>query len=168
MIVLTVWTLPFLGLYVLLENFELLASFLHRNYDIVEQPIRLAGLSQRLVHEGLEFMRNATETGKPFLIVMSWIHMHVAIQTAQNFKGRSKHGRYGDALLELDWSVGEILKGLKDLGAEDNTIVYFSSDNGGHLEIVPDGGYNGILKGWQILLFSGCISHRFFPLYLSA
>ena len=146
-IVLVVWTLPFLSIYLLLDNFELLNSFVHRNNDVVEQPIQLAGFSQKLVHEGLEFMRNATQARKPFLIVMSWIHMHVYIQTTKEFEGRSKFGRYGDGLMELDWSVGEMLKGLTDIGVDGNTMVYFTSDNGGHLEIAPHGGHNGQLKG---------------------
>ncbi|XP_045187272.2 arylsulfatase H-like [Mercenaria mercenaria] len=143
---LVIWSIPVTYVYLLFDNYILLTSFVHRNYDLVEQPIRLAGLSQRLVSEGLEFMQNATAAGKPFLLVMSWVHMHVSIRTAKEFEGISKFGRYGDALEELDWSVGEILKSVKELGLEDNTIVYFTSDNGGHLEIT-DGGYNGILKG---------------------
>lgn len=149
LIILLLWSMPFLGIWTLLENFELTASFVHRNYELVEQPMRLAGLSQRLVAEGLEFMKNATYSGQPFLIMMSWIHLHVAIRTGKEFEGVSQFGRYGDALTEMDWSVGEMLKGLKELGVDNDTLIYFSSDNGGHLEIVPDGGYNGHLKGRQ-------------------
>lgn len=142
-----IWSVPVTFVYLLFDNFTLMSSFLHRNYDLVEQPIRLAGLSQRLVQEGKEFIQNATNQRQPFLLVMSWVHMHVFIRTAEQFEGKSKFGRYGDALEELDWSVGEILKSLKDLELEDNTLVYFTSDNGGHLEIGTDGGYNGRLKG---------------------
>lgn len=142
------WSLPVTFVYWLMDNFELLVSFLHRNYDLIEQPIRLAGLSQRLVQEGSEFIRNASRSNQPFLVVMSWIHMHVYIRTAKEFTGiNSRFGRYGDALEELDWSVGEILKVVKELGKEDNTLVYFTSDNGGHVEIGREGGNNGILKG---------------------
>lgn len=146
-VMVTVWSVPILVIYLVLDNLTLLGSYLYRNHDLVEQPIRLATLSQRLVHEGLEFMRNTTKEGKPFLIMMSWIHMHVAIETAPGFKGKSNLGRYGDALQELDWSVGEMLKGLQQLGVEDNTVVYFTSDNGGHVELGNLGGFNGGLKG---------------------
>lgn len=142
-----IWTVPITCVYFLFENYTLLSSFIHRNYDLVEQPIRLAGLSQRLVNEGIEFMQNATVAKQPFMLVMSWVHMHVAIRTAKEFEGRSQFGRYGDALEELDWSVGAILKALQQFGHEENTLVYFTSDNGGHLEIGTDGGYNGLLKG---------------------
>ncbi|XP_060596826.1 steryl-sulfatase-like isoform X2 [Ruditapes philippinarum] len=146
-VLITLWTVPIICVYLLFENFTLLSSFVHRNFELVEQPIRLAGLSQRLVNEGVEFMQNATVARQPFLLVMSWIHMHVAIKTAKQFEGRSQFGRYGDALEELDWSVGAILKALEQLGHGDNTLIYFTSDNGGHLEIGTDGGYNGFLKG---------------------
>ena len=81
------WTLPVYAIYFLFDNMELFTSFLFRNHLLVEQPIRLAGLSQRLVNEGLEFMRNATDNDLPFLLVMSWVHMHVAIETSMEFHG---------------------------------------------------------------------------------
>lgn len=151
-VLLLLWSVPVLYWYLLFDNYILLTSFLHRNYDLVEQPIRLPGLCQRLMYEGLEFMQNATYAKQPFMLVMSWVHMHVAIRTAKDFTGRSQLGRYGDALEELDWSIGEILKSIKTLGIENNTIVYFTSDNGGHLEIA-EGGYNGVLKGINFCLY---------------
>ena len=92
-------------------------------------------------------MNNATQSGAPFLLVTSWIHTHVYLDVSKEFKGRSKHGIYGDAVEELDWSVGEILKHLDKIGARENTLVYFTSDHGGHLELGRLGGYNGIFKG---------------------
>ena len=92
-------------------------------------------------------MNNATQSGAPFLLVTSWIHTHVYLDVSKEFKGRSKHGIYGDAVEELDWSVGEILKHLDKIGARENTLVYFTSDHGGHLELERLGGYNGIFKG---------------------
>lgn len=60
--------------------------------------------------------------------------------------------RYGDNVEEMDEGVGRILATLAVLGLEDNTLVYFASDHGGHLEAVDDngeriGGYNGRFKG---------------------
>ena len=144
---LAMWTITLVYIFLVFNSLSLLGSFVHRNNDVVEQPIQLEGFSQKLVHEGLEFMRNATQARKPFLIVMSWIHMHTAIKTAKHFKEKSEFGPYGDALMELDWSVGEMLNGLKSFGVDRNTLVYFTSDNGGHIEIGHNGGYNGKLKG---------------------
>lgn len=49
------------------------------------------------------FSRN---TDTPFLLVLSYLHVHTALYASENFKGKSKHGLYGDAVEETDWSVG--------------------------------------------------------------
>lgn len=49
------------------------------------------------------FSRN---TDTPFLLVLSYLHVHTALYASKNFRGKSKHGLYGDAVEEMDWSVG--------------------------------------------------------------
>lgn len=66
----------------------------------------------------------------PFLMYVPHSMPHVPIFCSDEFEGKSGLGLYGDVILELDWSVGEITKALKENGIEDNTIVIFSSDNG--------------------------------------
>ena len=78
--------------------------------------------------------------------------MHTYLATVPEFRGKSQHGVYGDSVLELDWAVGEILTELRRLGMAENTLVYLTSDNGGHLEEKNaaghvHGGYNGVLRG---------------------
>jgi arylsulfatase len=55
---------------------------------------------------------------------------HVPINASASFKGKSKQGLYGDVMMEMDWSVGEILNTLKRLKIDNNTLVIFTSDNG--------------------------------------
>ena len=55
---------------------------------------------------------------------------HVPLFASEKFKGKSGAGLYGDVMMEIDWSVGEIMKALHDAGLDDNTLVFFSSDNG--------------------------------------
>ncbi len=71
--------------------------------------------------------RNKNE---PFLLYVPHSMPHVPIFCSEKFEGKSGVGLYGDVTLELDWSVGEINKALKENGIENNTIVIFSSDNG--------------------------------------
>ncbi|XP_041352309.1 steryl-sulfatase-like [Gigantopelta aegis] len=139
-------------LYFVTDNFKLLNSQIYREYDNVEQPIDLETLMRKLVIEGQEFLEERSKDDAPFLLVMSWTHVHTYLHPAKRFGGKSRHGTYGDSVEELDWAVGEILKSLEQLGFKDNTMVYFTSDNGGHLEErnkhgEPHGGYNGILRG---------------------
>jgi len=66
----------------------------------------------------------------PFLLYLPHSMPHVPIFASEKFKGKSGAGLYGDVMMEIDWSVGEIMKALKSAGVEDNTLVFFSSDNG--------------------------------------
>ncbi|UYV83544.1 STS [Cordylochernes scorpioides] len=125
-------------------NLPRLNGMVMRGSEVVEQPLRLPGLTQRLVAEAKDFLGNTT-TQQPFLLVVNFVHVHTALFTAPQFANVSvKHGEYGDNVMELDWAVGEILKELEDIGAANNTLVYFSSDNGAHIEEVgPSGDRHG-------------------------
>jgi arylsulfatase A-like enzyme len=133
-------------------NLKVMNSIIMRNYDFVEQPIHFSNFTQRLVSEGLKFLEERKDDRKPFLLMMSWIQVHTVLHTSEEFRGHSKHGSYGDNVEEMDWSVGEIVNGLERLGLLNNTLVYFTSDNGGHLEEKgihgnQEGGWNGIYRG---------------------
>ncbi|KAK3873638.1 hypothetical protein Pcinc_021362 [Petrolisthes cinctipes] len=128
-------------------------SHLFRDDALVERPIRLEGLTQQLVDESRAFLTAHAHDHKPFFLVHSFAHVHVPMFSSQHMKGHSRHGRYGDNIEELDEGVGAILDTLRELGLEDNTLVYFTSDHGGHLEAVEPGtmerigGHNGRFKG---------------------
>ncbi|XP_045613399.1 arylsulfatase H [Procambarus clarkii] len=119
---------------------------------VVEQPLVLEGLSQRLVSHSLRFIANHTTHGRPFFLYHAFAHVHTPMFTLPSMAGRSRHGRYGDNVEEMDAGVGKILDALTRHNLDNNTIVYFVSDHGAHLEaIAPDGqrtgGYNGRFKG---------------------
>lgn len=65
-----------------------------------------------------------------FFLYMPHSMVHVPIAVSDKFKGKSGKGLFADVMMELDWSVGEILKTLKKNGLENNTLVIFTSDNG--------------------------------------
>jgi arylsulfatase A-like enzyme len=70
---------------------------------------------------------------QPFFLYFPTPNIHHPFTPAPRFKGTSQCGLYGDFVHELDWMVGEILKCLEDNGLSDNTLVIFTSDNGGML-----------------------------------
>ena len=76
----------------------------------------------------VDFIRRNKEA--PFFLYVPHSMPHVPIFCSEEFEGKSGQGLYGDVILELDWSVGEINRALKESGVEDNTIMVFSSDNG--------------------------------------
>ncbi len=77
---------------------------------------------------------------KPFFLFYTLTEPHVPRMPSTMFKGKSGLGYRGDAILQLDWSVGEIMQQLKLLGIADNTIIIFSSDNG---PVLDDGYQDG-------------------------
>lgn len=74
---------------------------------------------------------------------------HVPLSASKNFRGKSKNGIYGDAIEELDWSVGEILKTLKEENLEENTLIILTSDNGAAV------GCNAPLRGKKATIYEG-------------
>ncbi len=83
---------------------------------------------------------------KPFFFYLAHSMVHVPLGVSDKFKGKSKQGLYGDVMMEVDWSVGEVLKALKDNGLEDNTLVIFTSDNGPWLNFGNHAGSTGGLR----------------------
>ncbi|XP_070112681.1 steryl-sulfatase isoform X2 [Equus przewalskii] len=150
-----------LGLVVcFLYYFRPLNCFLMRNHEITQQPLSYDHLTQRLTEDAAEFIRRNAET--PFLLVLSYLHVHTALFSSKDFAGKSKHGAYGDTAEEMDWSVGQILNVLDELRLANNTLIYFSSDQGAHVEEVTTrgevhGGSNGIYKGGKANNWEGGI-----------
>jgi len=67
---------------------------------------------------------------KPFFIYLAHSMPHVPLAVSDKFKGKSEQGLYGDVMMELDWSVGEVLRTLREQGLEENTLIILTSDNG--------------------------------------
>lgn len=125
-----------------------------KNYEVVEQPVVLENLTMRFTDEAINFIRTNKES--PFLLFMSFAKVHTALFSTRPFSNHSIHGRYGDNVEEMDWSVGQIMTAVKELGLKENTFVYFTSDNGPHLEEIDPssgeyhGGWKGIYKGGEM------------------
>lgn len=67
---------------------------------------------------------------RPFFLYVAHSMPHVPLGVSDKFRGRTKRGLYGDAIEEIDWSVGQILAAIKRNGLDKNTWVIFTSDNG--------------------------------------
>jgi len=83
---------------------------------------------------------------QPFFLYLPHSMPHVPIFVSERFKGKSDQGLYGDVIMELDWSIGQVLQALKDNGIDDNTLVIFTSDNGPWLSYGNHGGSAGLLR----------------------
>lgn len=67
---------------------------------------------------------------QPFFLYVAHSMPHVPLYCRDAFKGKSGAGDYGDVMMEIDWSVGEIVAALRETGVENDTLFLFTSDNG--------------------------------------
>ncbi|XP_010123028.1 PREDICTED: arylsulfatase D-like [Chlamydotis macqueenii] len=122
---------------------------LMRNHEVTEQPMRLERTASLMLKEAVSFIKRNRHG--PFLLFVSFLHVHTPLFTTAKFTGKSNHGLYGDNVEEMDWMVGKILDSLDKEGLKNHTFTYFASDHGGHLEAQDEsgqlGGWNGIYKG---------------------
>lgn len=82
-----------------------------------------------LTEKAVEWISNRTNE-QPFFLYFPWTSPHAPIIPAEEFKGRSDAGPYGDFVHQSDWTAGQVLKALDENGFTENTVVIFTSDNG--------------------------------------
>jgi arylsulfatase len=83
---------------------------------------------------------------QPFFLYLPHSMVHIPLGVSGKFRGKSRQGLYGDVMMEVDWSVGEIMKALKKNGIDKNTLVIFTSDNGPWLNFGNHAGTTGGLR----------------------
>ncbi len=97
--------------------------------------------------EAVKFIETNAKAEKNFFLYLPHTAMHVPLFPHPDFAGKSRNGTYGDWVEEVDWSVGQILKTLKRLKIEKDTLVLFTSDNGPWASKGKAGGVSGPLRG---------------------
>ena len=101
-------------------------------------------LTTKFTEKAVDFIERNSQ--KPFFLYLAHPMPHVPLFVSDKFKGKSSNGLYGDVIMEIDWSVGEVMKALKENGLEENTLVIFISDNGPWLSYSGHSGSAGPLK----------------------
>ncbi len=102
---------------------------LMRNEEVIEAPVDQDTLTRRYTEEAIKFIRGVNKD-RSFFVYLAHTMPHVPLHVSDAFRGKSANGLYGDAIEEIDWSVGRILDTLKALGLDQRTLVIFTSDNG--------------------------------------
>jgi arylsulfatase len=97
-----------------------------RDYDLEYRKEIEGVIAQRAV----DYIEGSAKQKKPFFLMVGFTRPHFPNDVADEFKGKSGAGKYGDSVVELDYRTGEILQAIKRTGIEDNTIVVWISDNG--------------------------------------
>jgi arylsulfatase A len=150
-------------------GFEL--DYLHRPRAGLAAALRVEGgkqatykhenLSNRLTERAVNWLENVRKD-QPFFLYLAHRNIHGPLRPDPRFAGTNEIGKRGDFILELDHSIGEVLQAIEQNGLKDNTLVIFTSDNGGIHKYEPidhaeDNGHfiNGSLRGQKTSVYEG-------------
>ncbi|MEK0414423.1 MAG: hypothetical protein RL070_1911 [Bacteroidota bacterium] len=103
-----------------------------------------AQLTTLYTERAVKFIGN--NKNKPFFLYLAHSMPHVPIAVSSKFKNKSGAGLFGDLMLEIDWSIGEVMKALDKNGLTKNTLIIFTSDNGPWLTFGNHAGSSGGLR----------------------
>ena len=122
----------------------------------------------RLTGEAVSFIEREGQTEAPFFLYLPLHTPHVPLVPNSRFEDLTGLGRYADVVAQMDWTVGQVLDALERVGARDNTLVVFTSDNGASMRGIPvpnhaDHLSNGIWRGGKFQIYEG--GHRI-PLFM--
>ena len=90
-----------------------------------------------LTEEAVAFIERAAVDDAPFFLYLPLHVPHTPLAPNADFAGRTGLGPYADYIAQMDWTVGQVLEALEEVGARDNTLVIFTSDNGSLMEDIP-------------------------------
>lgn len=124
--------------------------------SIIEREPEQAKLIHRYTERAAEFIE--ANKKNPFFLYYAPHFPHVPLFATDKFHGSTERGLYGDVIREIDWSVGKILEALEERKLRENTLVFFTSDNGPWLVFGDHGGSAGDLREGKITTFEG--GHR--------
>ena len=116
-----------------------------RGRKLIEVPADQELLTKRYTQEAVKWI--GTNKEKPFFLYLAHNMPHAPVFASKAFQGKSKGGRFGDTVEEIDWSVGQVMKAIKEAGIDENTLVVFTSDNGPWSMFGPHGGTAKPLRG---------------------
>lgn len=124
-----------------------------RGREVEEFPANQELFTQRYTQEAVKWIR--AKKDERFFLYLAHNMPHAPVFASPEFQGRSAGGRFGDVVEEIDWSVGEVMKAVKESGIDDNTLIVFTSDNGPWTVFGPHGGTAAPLRGEKSTTWEG-------------
>ena len=110
-------------------------------------------LTTRYTEHAVDFINRKSD--QPFLLYLPHSMVHIPLYVSEKFEGKSGAGIFGDVMMEVDWSVGQIVDALKRNGIADNTLLIFTSDNGPWLSYGSHAGSAVPLREGKGTMFEG-------------
>ncbi|HUR57811.1 MAG TPA: sulfatase [Opitutaceae bacterium] len=116
-------------------------------------PDKMRNLTTWYTERAVSFIERNKD--RPFFFYLAHSMPHVPLAVSDKFKGKSQQGLYGDVIMEIDWSVGEVLQALAKHGLERDTLVIYTTDNGPWLSYGNHAGSAGPLREGKITVWEG-------------
>ena len=107
----------------------------------------LAFIDEQCTDKAIAYIQNQANSSEPFFMYIAFARPHFPNVQNPKWAGRSSKGPYGDAIMETDYHVGQVLDALQEAGIANNTIVVLTSDNGPTYDQWPDSGYSPFRGG---------------------
>ncbi|MEM6468295.1 MAG: sulfatase [Planctomycetota bacterium] len=117
------------------------------------QPEDQKQMTTEFTRRAVDFIKR--DPGQPFFLYVPHPMVHVPLFVSEKFRGKSRRGLFGDVVMEIDWSVGQIMDAIEDIGVEHNTLVVFTSDNGPWLSYGAHAGKATPLREGKGTMFEG-------------
>ncbi len=121
--------------------------------EVIEENPDQSYFTKNFTKRTLEFIQKNQQN--PFFVYLAHPMPHVPLFVSDAFKGKSEQGLYGDVMMEIDWSVGQINQTLEQLNLAENTLVIVISDNGPWMTYGNHAGSSGGLREGKGTTFEG-------------
>ncbi|XP_078350897.1 arylsulfatase L-like [Oculina patagonica] len=112
-----------------MDFIQVRSCVLYRNSSIIEQPYTIENMTLRLTRNAVQFLETSSISSKPFFLFVSFMNLNHPVFASQFFSNLTKNP-YSDALKEVDWSIGRIMRTLREHDVDNNTLVLFTSATG--------------------------------------
>lgn len=118
-----------------MDFIQVRSCVLYRNSSIVEQPYTTENMTLRFTRSAVHFLETSSISSKPFFLFVSFMNLNQPVFASRLFSNSTQNtSTYSDALKEIDWSIGRILRTLRECNADNNTLVLFTSATGHHVD----------------------------------
>lgn len=112
---------------------------------VIELPVNQEFLTQRYTEQAVQWITKNKDSR--FFLYLAHNMPHAPVFASPKFQKKSKGGRFGDVIEEIDWSVGQVISAIRNAGIDEKTLVVFTSDNGPWTMFGPHGGTAKPLRG---------------------
>lgn len=120
-----------------IDLIQIRSCVVYKNSNIIEQPYSVENMTLRFTRSAVSFLETSSVSSKPFFLFVSFMNLNHPVFASRLFSN-STQSSYSDAVREVDWSIGRIMRMLKEHDIDNNTLILFTSATGHHIDELCD------------------------------